>query len=346
MDRNGLRPFVIDFGVCSLLERKNRRLAHLPLRDAGASRGRQAARHGHVALHAARAGARRGRPPGRRLGARRPRSTTSSRARRPTSRPPGRTVSAARPGGRAAPADRAGPPRGQPVGGARVPAKLAPLEERGGRTLEDLQRDVLAARVLPRPSTVPRALDAIAAKAMARRPRAALPARAGAPRRPAGVARGPARAGSRRAPRAPCWGRSTGPALFLRRHRRGRALLLGGGRPRRLGRGQPAGPGGGAGRVRGPPGTSLERAAREARGARRSRTRPRPICPPARPQAEAARAAFREGRWTDGRAPTWRPSPALLGSGILDPVALPRHRRRPRGDRRARAPRGADDARW
>ncbi len=30
IDRNGLRPFVIDFGICSLVERKNQRLAHLP----------------------------------------------------------------------------------------------------------------------------------------------------------------------------------------------------------------------------------------------------------------------------------------------------------------------------
>ncbi|MFV1959388.1 MAG: protein kinase, partial [Planctomycetota bacterium] len=168
VDRSGLRPFVIDFGICSLIERKNQRLAHLPretpkpiaggVRVTGTlmymppeqARG-EVDRRGDVwalgaLLHFLLTGAA-------------PLAPASRSSVSTEERIEGLKLlieQAAREGNR----------RDLALFGG----KLKDVEAGRERNVGDLQRDVLQGRYLPRPETTPRALDAIITKAMAPEP--------------------------------------------------------------------------------------------------------------------------------------------------------------------------------
>jgi serine/threonine protein kinase len=165
VDRHGLQPFLIDFGVSSLLEKKNARLAHLdrdlpvPLKGQGVritgtlvfmppeqARGR-ADRRGDVwglgaLLHYVVTNA----PPLE--GAVRPVVDKAERLRGLDL-----LIEQARAEGRFSEAREFEAKRQQVVDGTE-------------RTVEDLRQDVLHGRTLPRPAGIARELDAIIAKAM------------------------------------------------------------------------------------------------------------------------------------------------------------------------------------
>ncbi len=166
LDRGGLRPFVIDFGVAGMLDKKNARLAHLdtelpvPLSGKGVSitgtlvfmppeqaRG-QADRRGDVwALGSILHYLVTGEPP--LLGAIRPVVSKQERIDGlkmliEQSHAEGRHWEV-----------------------QEFKAKLADIESGRERTLEQLRHDVLKGRYQARPPAMPRALDAIISKAMA-----------------------------------------------------------------------------------------------------------------------------------------------------------------------------------
>ncbi len=166
IDHNGLRPFVIDFGICSLLERKNTRLGHLlpelPGRLAGGgvrvtgtllymppeqARG-QMDRRGDVwalgaILHFVVSG---GAPFARASG------STLAQAERIE----GLKLLIAQ-------AQREGKRREE----AEFRQKLEEVESGTERSVLDLQRDVLAGRYVARPPGTPEPLNAIIDRAMA-----------------------------------------------------------------------------------------------------------------------------------------------------------------------------------
>jgi serine/threonine protein kinase len=165
VDRNGLRPFVIDFGVGSVLERTNDRLAHLPreVPVPASGRLRVTGTLGWMPPEQARGETdRRGDVWG--LGALVRFVATGEPPYRP----------AARSG--VASADRADGLRllieqAERRGDAREVREyretLGRLEATGDRSTKDLARDVLAARYVPMPTDVDRGLAAVVARAMA-----------------------------------------------------------------------------------------------------------------------------------------------------------------------------------
>lgn len=317
LDRNGLRPLVIDFGVCSLLERKNRRLAHLPPETPERLAGGKFRITGtllYMPPEQARGGEDR-RGDVWALGAILHHVLTGAPPFEPATRS---TVSAFEQaeGLRLliAQARREGNRKDE----CEFQAKLDVLVGSGGRTLEDVQKDVLASRILPRPSTTPRALDAIAAKAMAAEPenryRHALELHDDLL---AWLDGRPVRAFVQR--RGPVLGALYRGGLFLRRHRKAAALLL---------VASVLGAWGAAGlRERGGPDGApppapevspckIREGLRAAEVARAESTH----LPAARGHVEVARAAFAEGRYADGRASTAALA-QLLRSGVLSLLA-------------------------
>lgn len=169
LDRRGLRPLLIDFGVSSILDKSNARLAHLarnitiPLKGDGVrvtgtlvfmppeqARG-EADRRGDVwalgaLLHYILSGA----PPLEPA----VRPTVSARERVNGLK---MLVEMAQRDGRLEEA-------------ADFRRKIAEIRTGTERTVEDLQQDVLLARYLPRPPGINRELDAIIGRAMARKP--------------------------------------------------------------------------------------------------------------------------------------------------------------------------------
>jgi serine/threonine protein kinase len=170
LDRHGLRPYVIDFGICTLLERKNPRLAHLSRETAVATssghrvtgtllfmppeqaRG-QADRRGDVwalgaLLHYVVAGS----PPLQRVG----RGLV----------PPGERIEGLELLIEQARRD------GDAEEEERYRLAIEQIRSGSGRREEDLQRDVLQGKYLPRPPWLDPSLDAVIAKAMAPEPAA------------------------------------------------------------------------------------------------------------------------------------------------------------------------------
>ncbi len=169
LDRNGLRPFVIDFGVSALLEKKNARLAHLdrelpvPLRGKGISitgtlvfmppeqaRG-EADKRGDVwALGALLHYIVTGEPP-------------LEGAVRPVVSKQARIDGLKMLIEQAESEDR-------PWEVHEFKAKLAAIEGGTERTVEQLRSDVMRGRYQSRPSSMPTALDAVIGKALAPTP--------------------------------------------------------------------------------------------------------------------------------------------------------------------------------
>ncbi|MHC5012360.1 MAG: serine/threonine-protein kinase, partial [Planctomycetota bacterium] len=169
VDRHGIRPFVIDFGVCSVMEKKNARLSHLPP---------------EAAVHLPGGGVR----------------VTGTLVYMPPEQARGEVdrrgdvwalgailhhmVTGAPP---LAPASRAVVPTPARIEGLRLlieqarrdgnhaeieefTRKLREVQTGGERSIEALQRDVLSGSYLPRPAWVPRPLEAVIQKAMSPEP--------------------------------------------------------------------------------------------------------------------------------------------------------------------------------
>ncbi len=169
IDRNGLRPFVSDFGICSVIDRKNQRLAHLPKETPGRLAGGGVRVTGTLVYM----------PPEQARGAVDRRGDVWA-----TGALLHFLLTGAAP---LAPASQANVSAEQRIEGLRLlieqagragkareeveyRRKLRDVESGRERTLEDLQRDVLAGNYLPLPARAPRGLVAIVHKAMAREP--------------------------------------------------------------------------------------------------------------------------------------------------------------------------------